>query len=198
MIELENEQKISSGSKTSPGVSFWIRLFVLPLFETKNVQSVRFCNQKRTRQLLNWKLNKASDFEIKVFQNHRFSKKNTFKKSRFASFRSMKTTIFANFSCFLKGSILNSKLYNVSDIELTENTTCQILFKNFTTFRTLNQTFSPRHSFWLVEELLQKLQPSCSRYQHVNCLYTLFKYRVSRNFVAKSGEVFDNVQRGAF
>ena len=35
----------------------------------------------------------------------------------------------------------------------------------------------------------------CSTYQHVDCLYTLFKYRFSGKLIAKSGNVFDNVQR---
>ena len=30
-------------------------------------------------------------------------------------------------------------------------------------------------------------------YQHVDCLYTLFKYRFSGKDIAKSGQVFDNV-----
>ena len=35
----------------------------------------------------------------------------------------------------------------------------------------------------------------CFTYQHVDCLYTLFKYRFSGKVIAKSGQVFDNVQR---
>ena len=46
-----------------------------------------------------------------------------------------------------------------------------------------------------VEELLKKLDTFCFTYQHVDCLYTLFKYRFSGNVIAKSGQVFDNVQR---
>ena len=46
-----------------------------------------------------------------------------------------------------------------------------------------------------VQELLKKLDPFCFTYQHVNCLYTLFKYRFSGKVIAKSGQVFDNVQR---
>ena len=46
-----------------------------------------------------------------------------------------------------------------------------------------------------VEELLKKLDTFCFTYQHVNCLYTLFKYRFSGKVIAKSGQVFDNVQR---
>ena len=189
-------------------VSFWYEFFTRRQILNKTFRPASFWNKNSTKcQILNSKKNAsafelnfhiASDFEIKVVQKHRFSKKNTFEKSRFASFRSVKTTVFAYFSCFLKGIILNSKLYNVSDFELTENTTCQYLFKNFTTFRTSNQKFSPGHSFFLVEELLQKLQPLCSTYQHVNCPHTQSNYRVGRNFVAKSGEVFDNVQRGVY
>ena len=46
-----------------------------------------------------------------------------------------------------------------------------------------------------VEELLKKLDSFCFTYQHVDCLYTLFKYRFSEKVVVKSGQVFDNVQR---
>ena len=45
------------------------------------------------------------------------------------------------------------------------------------------------------EELLHKLDTFCFTYQHVDCLYTLFKYRFSGKIIAKSGNVFDNVQR---
>ena len=46
-----------------------------------------------------------------------------------------------------------------------------------------------------VEELLKNLDTFCFTYQHVDCLYTLFKYRFSGKGIAKSGQVFDNVQR---
>ena len=46
-----------------------------------------------------------------------------------------------------------------------------------------------------VEELLKKLDTFCFTYQHVDCLYTLFKYRFSGEVIAKSGQVFDIVQR---
>ena len=46
-----------------------------------------------------------------------------------------------------------------------------------------------------VEELLKKLDICCFTYQHVDCLYTLFKYRFSGKVIAKSGQVFDSVQR---
>ena len=46
-----------------------------------------------------------------------------------------------------------------------------------------------------VEELLKKLDTFSFTYQHVDCLYTLFKYRFSGKVIAKSGQVFDNVQR---
>ena len=46
-----------------------------------------------------------------------------------------------------------------------------------------------------VEELLKKLDTFCFTYQHVDCLYTLFKYRFSGKFIVKTGQVFDNVQR---
>ena len=46
-----------------------------------------------------------------------------------------------------------------------------------------------------VQELLKKLDTFCFTYQHVDCLYTLFKYRFSGKVIAKSGQVFDNVHR---
>ena len=46
-----------------------------------------------------------------------------------------------------------------------------------------------------VEELLTKMDTFCFTYQHVDCLYTLFKYRFSGKVFAKRGQVFDNVQR---
>ena len=46
-----------------------------------------------------------------------------------------------------------------------------------------------------VEELLKKLDTFCITYQHVDCLYTLFKHRFSGKVFATSGQVFDNVQR---
>ena len=48
-----------------------------------------------------------------------------------------------------------------------------------------------------VEELLKNLDTFCFTYQHVDCLYTLFKYRFSGKVIANSGQVFDNVQRAA-
>ena len=46
-----------------------------------------------------------------------------------------------------------------------------------------------------VQELLKKLDTFCFTYQHVDFLYTLFKYRFSGKVIAKSGQVFDNVER---
>ena len=46
-----------------------------------------------------------------------------------------------------------------------------------------------------VEELLKNLDTFCFTYQHMDCLYTLFKYRFSGKVIAKTGQVFDNVQR---
>ena len=46
-----------------------------------------------------------------------------------------------------------------------------------------------------VQELLKKLDTFCFNYQHVDCLYTLFKYPFSGKVIAKSGQVFDNLQR---
>ena len=46
-----------------------------------------------------------------------------------------------------------------------------------------------------IEEMLQKLDTFCFTYQHVDCLYILFNYRFSGKIIAKSGNVFNNVQR---
>ena len=46
-----------------------------------------------------------------------------------------------------------------------------------------------------IEELLQKLDTFCLTYEHVDCLYSLFNYRLSGKSNAKSANVFDNVQR---
>ena len=46
-----------------------------------------------------------------------------------------------------------------------------------------------------VKDLLQKLDAFCFNYQHVDCLYTLFKYRLSRKIVIKTGQLFDKLQR---
>ena len=45
------------------------------------------------------------------------------------------------------------------------------------------------------KELLLTLDALSFNYQHVDCLYTLFKYRFSGKIVVKSGQFFDNVQR---
>ena len=45
------------------------------------------------------------------------------------------------------------------------------------------------------KELLQKLDAFCFNNQHVNCLYTHFKYRFSGKIVVKSGQLFDNLQK---
>ena len=49
--------------------------------------------------------------------------------------------------------------------------------------------------FGEIEELLHKMDTFCFTYQHVDCLYTLFKNRFNGNIIAKSGNVLDNVQR---
>ena len=46
-----------------------------------------------------------------------------------------------------------------------------------------------------VQELLKKLDTFCFTYQHVDCLYTSCKYRFSGKVIARSVQVFDNVQR---
>ena len=46
-----------------------------------------------------------------------------------------------------------------------------------------------------LKELLQKLDAFCFNYQHVDCLYTFFKYRFSGKVILKNGQLFDNLQR---
>ena len=46
-----------------------------------------------------------------------------------------------------------------------------------------------------VQELLKKFDTFYFTYQHVDWLYIFFKYRFSEKVIAKSGQVFDNVQR---
>ena len=46
-----------------------------------------------------------------------------------------------------------------------------------------------------IKELLQKMHAFCFNYQHVNCVYTLFKYRFTGKVAVKSGQLFDNEQR---
>ena len=46
-----------------------------------------------------------------------------------------------------------------------------------------------------IKKLPQKVDALCFNYQHVDCLYTLFKYRFSGKYVVKSGQLFDNLQR---
>ena len=45
-----------------------------------------------------------------------------------------------------------------------------------------------------IEELQHKLNTFCFTCQHRDCLYTLFKYRFNGKIIAKSGNVFENVQ----
>ena len=56
------------------------------------------------------------------------------------------------------------------------------------------------HIFFLGNngELTQKLDPLCFTYQHVDCLFTLFKYRFSGKIDVKSGQVFVIVQRAVY
>ena len=46
-----------------------------------------------------------------------------------------------------------------------------------------------------IEELLHKFNTFCFTYQHVDWLYTLLKYQFNGKIIAKSRNVFDNVQR---
>ena len=46
-----------------------------------------------------------------------------------------------------------------------------------------------------LDDLLVKLDRVCFTYQHVDCFYTLFKFRFSGNVLEKNGEIFDSVER---
>ena len=46
-----------------------------------------------------------------------------------------------------------------------------------------------------IKDLLQKLDAFCFNYQHVDCLYTLFKYHFQCKIFIKGGQLFDNLQR---
>ena len=46
-----------------------------------------------------------------------------------------------------------------------------------------------------IKDLRQKLDAFCFIYQHVDCLYTLFKYRFNGKIVVKRRQLFDNLQR---
>ena len=45
-----------------------------------------------------------------------------------------------------------------------------------------------------IKELLQKLDSFCFNYQHMHCMYTLFKYPFNGQFDIKSGHLFDKLQ----
>ena len=46
-----------------------------------------------------------------------------------------------------------------------------------------------------ITDLLQKLDAFCFNDQHVDCLYTLFKYRFSGKTIINSGQFFEYLQR---
>ena len=46
-----------------------------------------------------------------------------------------------------------------------------------------------------IKDLLQKMDAFSFNYQHVDCLYTLFKQRFSDKIVLKSGQLFDKLRR---
>ena len=46
--------------------------------------------------------------------------------------------------------------------------------------------------------LLQKFHAFCFNYQHVGCLYKLFKYQSSGKIFIENGRLFDSVQRAVF
>ena len=46
-----------------------------------------------------------------------------------------------------------------------------------------------------LDDLLVKLDRVCFTYQHVDCFYTLFKFRFSGNVLEKNGKIFGSVER---
>ena len=46
-----------------------------------------------------------------------------------------------------------------------------------------------------LNDLLVKLDRVCLKNQHVDCFYTLFKFKFNGNVLEKSGEIFDSVER---
>ena len=46
-----------------------------------------------------------------------------------------------------------------------------------------------------LKDLLVKQDRACFTYQHVDCSYTLFKFRFSGNVLEKNGEILDSVER---
>ena len=46
-----------------------------------------------------------------------------------------------------------------------------------------------------LNDLLVKLDRVCFTYQHVDCFYTLFKFKFSGKVLEKNGEIFDSVER---
>ena len=46
-----------------------------------------------------------------------------------------------------------------------------------------------------LKDLLVKLDRVCFTYQHVDCFYTLFKFRFGGKVLEKNGEIFDSVER---
>ena len=72
--------------------------------------------------------------------------------------------------------------------------------KNTVLLATMTKCFLPNcryHNILIgnIKELLQKLDAFCFNYQHVDCLYTLFKDRFNGKIVIKSGQLFDYLQR---
>ena len=179
MLEPEDEQKISFRSKTSPRVSLWIGFFVLKVFETKIVQSVRFWIQKNV-STFEVKFSQRVNFWNKSVSTWQIFQKNCLKNHVSIPFAPWKPFFCTLFMLFERHHFELKTLQRVGCWSDRNYHVSNPIWK-FTTFRTSNQKFSSRHSFCLVEELLQKLQPLCSTYQHVDCLYTLFNIESVEN-----------------
>ena len=77
-----------------------------------------------------------------------------------------------------------------------------IVSKEYCIARHINQMFflpNCRYHFKLIankKELQQKVVDAfCFNYQHMKCLYILFKKRFSGKIIVNSGKIFDNLQR---
>ena len=66
-----------------------------------------------------------------------------------------------------------------------------------TTIRRVLEPFVNITLYYLekLRDCYRKLDTFYFNYQQVDCLYTLFKYRFNEKIIAKSGNIFDNVQK---
>ena len=91
----------------------------------------------------------------------------------------------------------SEKILFISANTYKKNIVCNDYCVAFHNDKTCSVSFCKFHIILLgiVHELLKKLDTFCFTYQHVDCLHRFFKYRFSGKWIAKSGQVFDNLQR---